>query len=283
MIAGGLGRRGLLQGALATTASMALIDPRPADARTHPLDPANSGDIALIYRKLAFSMSDEPGYWWLKGRRYGLVDAELTPLWDMHIGIFFKTRNVSDAGQFDVTSVSISFYTDIDNGEFITNVKNPFTGKMVAVNYFPPKAETVRFDNAGRMDSGAGPGGLVSSGTIGPAWIEGDQVWVQGDHILRRDASTGVSRIRVNDMTTYFGGKRDVADKSVKSAPAGQTFSDINTWPSWLEMGAQPGSYYSRVFGHKVASYERMPQRFRQLMLSQHPNIANDPPKFLEG
>jgi hypothetical protein len=86
--------------------------------------------------------------------------------------------------------------------------------------------------------------------------------------------------VRVNDLTTYSGDARQVADPSVACPAASQTFSDINTWPDWLEMGDQSGSYYSRAFGRKVAQYDQMPARFRELMASRYPEIARNPARF---
>jgi hypothetical protein len=278
-----IGRRSLMGSAMATAALSAVTGPVGARPVGKPLDPTDPKDIALIYRKLAFSMDEKPGYWWLQGRRFGLVDAELTPLWDMHVGTFFRTRDVADSDAFDVTLWSVSFYTDIDSGQYITSARNPYTGKEVAIQYFRPTAGTVRYNSKGRMDSGPAPAGLIRDGAIGPAWIEGDQVLVQGDYIARRDEAPGADRIRVNDLATYYGSKHQIADTFVASAPAGQIFSDINTWPDWLGMGGRPGSYFSRAHGRKASAYELMPSRFRDLMSRLYPDIARHPAESLNG
>jgi hypothetical protein len=278
-------RRGFLRDAaagalLAATPSTGLAGAPPPRGSDRRLDVANPRDVALIFRKLAFSLDAAPGYWWLKGRRYALIESRLIPLWDMHVGTAFRAASTADPDVYAVTLISVSFYTDLLTGDFIDTLVNPLTGRRVRVSYFPPRAATVRFNPAGQMDAGLPQAGLEGDGSVGPAWIEGDQVWVQGDHILWRDAAPGLPAVRVNDLTTYAGDLGQVADPGIASAAASQAFSDLNTWPAWLEMGDKAGSYYSRAFGRKVASYDRMPARFRELMADRHPELAKTPAWF---
>jgi hypothetical protein len=179
--------------------------------------------------------------------------------------------------------MSMNFYTDIETGQYIKQFKNPFTNKILDIGYFPPKPSTRRFGVDGLEDKPSGAlAGLRSIGAIGPAWIEGDQTWLWGDHLLRSPADSP-HPIRVNDLTTYIGLTRDVADPAVKMALASQAFTDINTWPPWLGMDDMPGSYYSRVWGHKVPSYDRMPALWRTLVAQEYPDIAKDPVGALKG
>jgi hypothetical protein len=66
MKANELGRRGVIQGGLATLALSSAAG--AAQAMGKPLDPADPRDVARMYRKLAFSMDGRPGFWWLVGR-----------------------------------------------------------------------------------------------------------------------------------------------------------------------------------------------------------------------
>ncbi len=91
------------------------------------------------------------------------------------------------------------------------------------------------------------------------------------------------NRSRISDLTTYFGSLRDVTDPSVKMPPAGHAFTDINDWPTWLEMGDQPGEYYSRGVGFKSFSFEQMPELWKKLVRQEHPAIAKDPLQALHG
>jgi hypothetical protein len=67
----------------------------------------------------------------------------------------------------------------------------------------------------------------------------------------------------------------------VTNAPAAQYFTDILTWPKWLQMGDQPGSYVSRCVGRKDFAYEHMPHTSRRLLERMQPDTAKDPAGFL--
>ncbi len=282
-----IGRRPVIMGMVALGISaLAPSSSRAAKNALPALDPANKKDQALIYRKLAWSMDDRIGFWWLDGTRYGIVDDELTPFWQMHVGSFFKVRDLAE-GEYEVTNMSIAFYTDVNTGEFIKKLINPLTGKEVEIVYYPPnppKPTRIVYNESGRAEkAGDSAPGFADIGATGPAWIEGDQVWVRGDHSLRRPATATSRGMKVNDMPTFFGSVRDVADPAVKMPLAGQMFSDANTWSGFLGMEDRPGVWYSRCLGRKVASYADMPALWRRLMAQEHPDIASDPAKALMG
>jgi len=115
--------------------------------------------------------------------------------------------------------------------------------------------------------------------------IEGDEVFIRGDMFMYAeplDADSGTRPLRVNDWSTYVGKVSDIASPAVTNAPAGQYFTDILTWPKWLQMGDQPGSYVSRCVGRKVFAYGQMPQTWRRLIEASMPERAKDPGGFLK-
>jgi hypothetical protein len=258
---------------IAATAIPAMPEAAVSPTRLDPLRPT---DLALIFRKLAYATDDRIGFWWLKGTRCALIDTDLIPLWDMHIGEVFRTDDLSD-GRFEVASLQTSFYSDIRTGERLRTFTNPLTQETVEIGYGAPRVAHLVFDGVGRTDAPTGPlANLAREARIGPAWIEGDDVWVEGDIQLRGDAPPGVRPIRVNDLTTYFGSAKDILDPDIAMPLAGQMFSDINIWPPWLKMGDLKGDYYSRCYGRKVATFDAMPGFWRQSMLRSFPDITTD-------
>lgn len=281
-----VGRRPLLQGLALLGASSLMPSPAVAAKKTlSRLDPADKKDQALIYRKLAWATDDRLGFWWMRGTRYGIVENSLTPFWEMHVGTFFKVRDVSP-DEYEVTSLSIGFYTDPKTGEFIKKLINPLTGKEVEIVYYPPnppKPTKLRYNQSGRADIPPPATGATDIGTTGPAWIEGDHVWVRGDHSTSHPATATARATKINDLPTYFGSLKDVADPAVKMPLAGQMFSDINNWSGYLGMEDRPGTWYSRNIAFKVATYGEMPEIWRKLLQQEHPDIAKDPAKVMEG
>jgi len=268
-----LDRRALLSGAVAALAASAVS----VHAAAGELDPSNPKELARIFRKLAFAADERIGFWWLRGTRGALVDTDVTPLWDMHIGSIFRARDLPD-GQFEVSTIQTAFYTDLKSGERLRTFANPFTRKTIDIPRYPAKVERLTYDAHGRTDPPSGfLAGLDRDAKIGPAWVQGDDVWIKGDVVIKgAPKAPGERPIRVNDLTTYFGSVRDVLDPSVAMPLAGQTFIDINIWPPWLEMGNQKGDYFSRCYGRKAASFDAMPTLWRQWMKEDFPKVTAD-------
>jgi len=268
-----LDRRALLSGAVAALAASAVS----VHAAPGELDPSNPKELARIFRKLAFAADERIGFWWLRGTRGALVETDVTPLWDMHIGSIFRARDLPD-GQFEVSTIQTAFYTDLKSGERLRTFANPFTRKTIDIPRYPAKVERLTYDAHGRTDPPSGfLAGLDRDAKIGPAWVQGDDVWIKGDVLIKgAPKAPGERPIRVNDLTTYFGSVRDVVDPSIPMPLAGQTFIDINIWPPWLEMGNQKGDYFSRCYGRKAASFDAMPTLWRQWMKEDFPKVTAD-------
>ncbi len=276
-------------GLLGAAAGLAATGPLAvaATGSMQPPDLEDKKQLALAFRKLAYSLDDSMTFWWLRGTRYGVVDAEATPFWDMYVGTWFKTRNLDD-GAYEVTMANVNFYTPPNSTELLEVFQNPYTGKSVPVKYVMPQKpwRTVIGAEGGAAFGGSDiPGMTTTKGhSEGPAFIEGDEVFIRGDMFMYaepQDPASGAKPLRVNDWSTYVGKLSDIASPAVTNAPASQSFIDILTWPKWLEMGDQPGSYVSRCVGRKAFAYEQMPQTWRRLFERTQPDAAKDPARFL--
>jgi hypothetical protein len=275
-------RRALLGlGAASTAALLAPVAPARADPSPSTLDtPARPvGDAQIVHRKLAYSMDGSLTFSWLRGVRYAAIDNVLRPLWTMHLGTLFRTRDLANG--YAVTAATTTFYTDLDSGRLLKTIQHPLTGKTLDVHYFPPTPQTVVYGRSGPPIPDSGPlAALENHVATGPAWIDGETISVLGDH-LAYSREGGPSRIRVNDLTTFVGRASDVADPRVPNPPSTMIFNDLNTWPPWLQMGDAPGAYFSRAWGRKEFSYDAMPGVWRALMRTEYPAIAADPASAL--
>ncbi len=257
----------------------ALLLARPA--RSASFDPRQAADRALAFRKLAFSLNNDVFFTWLRGRRYGLVDGRLYPFWDMVVGSMLRVEDRGD-GHYDVTLIETSFYTDLATGQRITHFTNPLTGKMVEINFFPPTPRVISYGPEGRTDTPSGIlGGLARTAGIGPAWVEGGDIYVVGDTNLHGEL--GHAPVHVNDLNTYAGRLADVLDPAQKNPAARIIFNDLNTWPPWLHMGSIQGIYFSRAAGRKAFRLADMPALWRDEMSRIVPQIARDPAGVLKG
>ena len=242
------------------------------------LDPNDEDDLYLIHRKINYTYDDQPVFWYIEAVRYGLLDSEFTPFWNMHVGFLFT---VESTGEFDfkVNQLSAIFYSDLETGDLLETFNNPFTGVATPVRQPSLNRGNTQFNKTGQVrEMREIPGSTVTaSQQIGPAWILGDDVWVHGDTWFRAEPTSDEGRvIQVNDWSTYHASLREVADPNVANAPATMNFNDINTWAGWLNMGDHPGNYVSRGHGRKVSSGAEMPPQWQRFMREQNPEEFAD-------
>jgi hypothetical protein len=274
-----IARRGVMRAAGGWLAASAL--PGHASAAPAGFDPNSAADRALAFRKLAWSMDDRVTYSWLRGRRYGLHQGKLYPFWDMVVGTMFRVLDHGE-GRYDVTSIGASFYTDVQTGRKIEVFDNPLTGKRIKIGFFPPVPQTISYGPAGRIDTPKGVlAGLARTVDIGPAWVEGGDVFVIGDTMLH--GALNDHPVHVNDLDSFAGSLRDVLDVAQKNPPARMIFNDLNTWPPWLEMGDIDGTYFSRAIGKKVFALQDMPALWQAEMTRKLPQIERDPAGLLKA
>jgi hypothetical protein len=260
---------------------------RAAQAATPiKLDPQNPDHVKLIHRKLCFSMDTTPTFVWLRATRFGLVDSRFTPFWEMHVGQAFTTKDMPD-GSYEVAMWSAIFYTDVNTGKFIETFRNPYTGKEVPIRYNAPRVmrRLHTKDGEAREPMNRPEMNVTMATGIGPAWIEGDAIWVRGDISVRLEPKDpkGARLSQVNDWSTFYGTLKDVANPDNKNPASTWIFNDINTWPAWLEMGDQPGNYVSRGLGQKEYGYDAMPAQWRGLVAQRYPDFGKDPVGALKG
>lgn len=272
---------GALAASTATTTAARNADP------SHTLNLDDREQLFTAFRKLAHSMDDRVGWWWLRGTRFGVVDSVATPFWDMYVGTWFSTRD-GDSGTYEVTMAGANFYTPPGSTSLLRTFRNPYTGKDVEIPYSPPRARTTTMS-----PEKSSPFGeleipnmkTTQSGEVGPGWIEGDDVVIRGDlalHAEPTDPDSGARPLTVNDWSTYVGKVSEVSDPAVKNAPCRQYFTDILTWPRWLDMGDQAGSYVSRCYGRKELSMGGMPKTWQRLFAEVQPDAARDPDAILK-
>ncbi len=249
-------------------------------------DPNNPDQLALAFRKLAYSMDDKLTFWWMRGTRYGVTGSVATPFWDMYVAAWFTTRDLPD-GKYEVKLSGSNFYTAPGATTLLEKFDNPFTSKTVDVPYGKPRVRTTVMEKRGgsAFAGGDAPGMKTTRHTdIGPAWVEGDTVHLQGDIMMHNEPlEAGKRSFTVNDWSTYIGSVADVLNPRMKNPPAAQMFNDILDFPGWLQMGDYQGAYVSRCYGRKVYDYASMPATWRKLFEQKFPDLAKEPGAVLKG
>ena len=130
--------------------------------------------LSLAFRKLAWSMDDTLSFWWLRGVRYGMRGAVATPFFDMHVGLWFRTRDIGN-DRYEVLRASANFYTPVGEASLLEQFANPFTGRCCRCatrHHDWPSRPTTWMVVAQRAEATPGVNGTTAS-SIGPAWLGG--------------------------------------------------------------------------------------------------------------
>lgn len=276
-------RRSLLTAAGAALAAPAIIG--RARAATTPFDPKNADHVSMAHRKMVYTADDSVTFTWLRAMRYIMIDSALTPLWELHSGLMYRTVDRPDGG-YDVHAISSIYYTDLETEKFIETFKNPFTGQTVTFPYALPTApkpsvRVTHFTKTGpAQEAVTTPGVRVAArnNRLGPAWVVGYQLILRADSAMRLEPTEPGKRMsQVNDWLTYTARVSEVMDPSARNVQSVQSFNDLNTIPTWFGMEERAGNWIGRGFGKKVFKFSDMPPIWRDLFTARNPQIARDP------
>lgn len=257
----------------------------PSSPNAMSLDVNNPEHLHLMHRKLAYTLDDRLVYWNIDAVRMGFKDGQLTPFWNMHVGLIYKIEDIS-AYRYRVKHIMKIFYSDLETGKLLETFHNPYTGEKRPVKQPGLMKSESNFGLRGverpkqATNSDAGPS--QRHDTIGPARIIGDDVWLNSDSIYRSEPPNRRNQlIQVNDWSTYHGSMKEVADPNVSSAAATHTFNDLNTFNHpWVGMAGVRAWSISRGFGRKNHSVSGMPDAWKGFMQDTHPELLSDTPSF---
>ncbi|MFC7291759.1 twin-arginine translocation signal domain-containing protein [Hirschia litorea] len=252
-----------------------------------PFDVNNPEDLHLMHRKLAYTLDDRLVYWNIDAVRMGFRDGQLTPFWNMHVGLIYKIEDISQF-RYRVNYFMKIFYSDLKTGKLLETFDNPYTGETREV--MQPKlvkSKSVfglrgieRPESKDGDESKNGPS--VRHDEIGPAKVIGDDVWLNSDSVFRAETPNRFGHlVQVNDWSTYHGSMRQISDPNVMSAPATHTFNDLNTFNhDWVGMKGVDAWSISRGFGRKSHNVDGMPEAWKAFMAKNHSDILSDNPDF---
>ncbi|MBT5239225.1 MAG: DUF1838 family protein [Rhodospirillaceae bacterium] len=268
-------RRTVITG-LAGLAATATFEGR-VDAATLPqsLNPADPSHLGLLQKKLIYATDDRPLIWWIRGNKYGSINGELTPLWTLNV-VLFKSVSHNEDGSFDAKSMEIVYKTDVETDEPLSKWRNPYNGEVYDEEPLIMGPLSRRFTDAGPISQTELPGAQIQrSGSLGPAEIAGDDVWLISDAnvVLSRE---GQRDFRANDLSTYHGKVSDVLNPDIPSPPSTMAVHIVQSWHPWMNMGDQEGTLITRISGAKCFEVEDIHPRILTMVKQHHPEIAKD-------
>ncbi len=242
-------------------------------------------NLHRIYRRMRFAADDQVVFWWMKGRRFGIVDNELQPFFNMEVGSMHRCRERDDGG-YEVATAAAIYYTDLQSEELLQSWRNPVTGELVRFDYNVPAATAAHYSYlSGRLDEPSAMGMRVERRTtFDPVRVDSAEVWLTEENYVRlfREASAAADpAMRVHDLYTYSCQHSALRDSQLAYVHAAVQFNDYNDWSPRFQMGEHRGTSVSRCAGRKESRLEQLPGSYLKLARRLHPQAFADPIKTL--
>jgi len=276
-----LNRRDLLLGGSALAGS-ALIgtDIRAADA----LDLDDPWDRLTALAKLRGSLDGSTVMWWMKGVRYGVVDNVVTPLFGMLVGSFQRMKALPGKG-YELNMLEMSYFTDLETGAVLDKFTNPYNGKVCDVPEQRLGPYPVLMTPTGVVLPKVPMFGDVElQTTVGPAIVNGDDVWIRDDSTVKVDSDHPMMGKHIyNELVTYRGKLSDVNNPKLASAPADIAFQSVTSWREWLQAEGVGGHTTARAAGTKISSIDDFPPEYLRAARERHGDIIADPEAALSA
>lgn len=264
-----LSRRNTFSGlSLVGLAGLASALPDTSKAAELPDMETPEGNLRNLLRMSA-SLDPEDCPWYYDGTIFAVIGEEAPrPILTFQGMEMYWAKKVEE-GRYFFTGNTVSFMTDVESGDWLRTMDNPYTGETVDV----PAA--VQGGRPGRgfnyTVDGVEPNWAADKIEDKPLklwWTTaGDYVWLHDETVY----PPGLPSPR-KQRKTNFARRDHFADPSVRNIPSTFTATFFSPWPRWMNMGDRPGHVIWHASGAKLKSIEELPAMYKARLLSEHPD-----------
>ena len=299
-----LSRRTLSSLGLAAFTAPLAVSAASADKmrRADDLFPTDA-DLVRALMKMRASTDGSLRFGWLEAKRVAYIDGAVVPMMGLLAGTVSQASDNED-GTFDTNVIEITFYVDIETEEFLPTMIMPGTGKDVEVPLYRsgPKVinvsasssiEEISDGGAGVVEGEEGGGGRAAFApkgnveldrSVGPVFIDGDEVWIETTEYGRvSPANPGDQPVFYKESAIWLGDRDELLDPDVHSAQTKLSYSAASSWRPWMQMGDVKGHTMAHGIGGKCSRLEDMPDHWLRLTEIHHADFVRDPAGALRG
>ncbi len=219
---------------------------------------------------------------WVIGARYAVVDHQAIPMLGILAATFSRYRRV-DEQSFNIRSLEVAYFTDLETEKLIETWENPVTGKRVEVpqTRMGPSSITMTAEGLDVETVGEARGMRLDHYFRKP--IEhGNEVWIT-EEIRVNGKQANSTPFIYNEMSTYQARRQDLNDPSQASVPTRVQFQSLVTFRPWMGFGDTSGHTTARGIGWRAPRVEDLPPYYLELTEKYHPDVLNDPLGVLAG
>lgn len=273
-----LAQAGALAGLTGLSGGTALAAARPS-RYTLPEDPAEQNKTFV---RLVGTSGSAPVIWSTRGKVFAVKPDGVAELYGMHGSESAWWRQVDDATWVRYSS-TVSFFTDLETGEFIEEVKSPFNGEFVKL----PPSFIRHKEGEWYTPTGHYYGSMKR---VFPEHYPDKPVkldWSLDGDIIRLRSGSNFPPILPQpslEYVTMFGDASEIFDTDVET-PMGRT-SGWNIFsaqrPPYSEMDILPGHVIWHFDAVKVGSFDDLDPEYRKRARALTDRFEESP-QFDEG
>ena len=239
--------------------------------------PLGAAELLATFIKLAGSLDERLIVWWVKGRRYGIVRAQATPLFGMEVGRFCRFFRQAN-GSFTLAMFELSYHTDMATGRLLERFQNPYTGSVNEVMHVARRPIICQYTATGQFVPADKNRIRRYRGQLDAVSVSGGTVQIESTvnaEMLSPFPKTPSTCI--NDYITATGLRSNLQDPSTNSAPAALSYRNVQAWEPWMKMGDRSGYMTAWASGRKIESVAEMPPGYLEMARAVHPWLIRDP------
>ena len=238
-----------------------------ADGEALP-DLAQPSQNLLGMLRMQASLAEEDVPWSFDGTIYGVIgETDPTPLVRFQGCEVYWVRALGD-GTYELTGHTVSFFYDIESGEPLDTLVNPYTGKRNKVE------SAVQGGGAGYgfnySEAGVRPTRFLEKMPDKPLQLQWrtarDSIWMHSETAY----PPGLVQPRKQSQT-MFARIDDFIDRDLLNLPATFSSTVFGPWLRWMDMDGEPGHLIWHAAGAKIESVEELPAEFKSRLEREHP------------
>ncbi len=169
--------------------------------------------------------------------------------------------------EYRIHAHNLSYGRDLRTGEFLKELLNPLTGRMVKIE------PATLLTDPGTLASPKGFRNLMSDGRT---WRQPLRVFRIQDDLIKLDsvrtAPPDLPTVHIENSCQWVS-RRQYEDKSIRSLPTEFAGVYMFAFPKWLEMGDRKGHMYGMWDGRKVTAPFELPTEFLRRTEREFPEL----------
>jgi Protein of unknown function (DUF1838) len=250
-------------------------------ARARKLDWSNPDDRFRAYLKMRGALDEQLVISYISGSYFGVVGAEVTPLWDV-IGVTFARYRRRADGSYDGVTGEIAHFLDPVTGEAPGAFLNPYTGKTVTDPRTNLPPSRIVLTPSLHMEVPRMPPGATMEHDIRAPEVRGDDVWFTELTRVAMQIPGGATPFRYNEVITMHARVADLENPALSRVPCEASFTNIVGWRPWMEMGDHPGHLTAVGKGKFGVTMDLLPERWTRATQAKWPQVLESPGALLD-